>query len=429
MVQTTTDPGTISVPMSSILDALEGVLTEAERTALFEQLIGLRPAGVSPGDLITAELFNQVLSDVNDLAQRVAVLEGGSDKVPHLPVITQIVPQLVKTGHEFTVFGQNLNPNLLSRIDVDDTNIPLDRIKDGSSPTRLVLDAPAIIGLPDTGATVVLAVSNPAGTGQGSYVQLPGVAANIQATIAFALKSVTPNEALKPNKAYDYSFELSIQSSHDETFVLTPQISGQGWLAVNKGAGTIPVTSASATNTVKAVMVVTVTTGASGSGTLLLNVHGTNFPNYNASSLPTPIIIAAPQQLPTDKIAVKTVVAIGPNAKFANNTLFIKRTPQGGPGAIILSIQFTFQSIDAFQVGAPAASPASDWDAQRTTPGTINVGSVGASSVVSLLVTPKKNNGTQFTSGPGQIDFIVQSSNGVEKLPFSAQLSIVDTLP
>ena len=36
MVQTTTDPGTISVPMSSILDALEGVLTEDERTDLFD---------------------------------------------------------------------------------------------------------------------------------------------------------------------------------------------------------------------------------------------------------------------------------------------------------------------------------------------------------------------------------------------------------
>ncbi len=60
MVQTTADAGTISVPMSSILDALENVLTEDERNALFEQLIGLRPTTVAPGDLITAELFNQI---------------------------------------------------------------------------------------------------------------------------------------------------------------------------------------------------------------------------------------------------------------------------------------------------------------------------------------------------------------------------------
>jgi hypothetical protein len=428
MVQTTTDPGTISVPMSSILDALEGVLSEAERTALFEQLIGLRPAGVAPGDLITAELFNQVLSDVNDLAQRVAVLEGGSDTVPHLPVITQIVPQLVKTGQEFTVFGKNLTANLLSRIDVDNTNIPLERIKDGSSPTRLVLDAPAIIGLPDTGATVILSVSNPAGTGQGSYVQLPGVSTHIQANIAFTLKSVTPAEAIKPNKAYDYSFELEIQSSNDETFVLTPQISGQGWTAVNKGAGTIPVTSASALNAVKATMVVTVTTGASGSTTLLLNVHGTNFPDFNASSLPTPITIAAAQPIPSGNIKVNTITAIGSNAKFSNNTLFIKRNPAGGPGTITLSIQYEFALVGSYPVGNPAAAPASDWGAQRTSQATITTTNVGDKSVVSLHITPK-NNGTQYTAADGQLDFLVQSTNGVEKLPFSAQLRIVDTLP
>lgn len=428
MVQTTADAGAISVPMSSILDALEGVLTEAERTALFQQLIGLRPSGVAPGDLITAELFNQVLSDVNDLAKRVAVLEGAGDPIPHKPVITQIVPGLVKTGQEFTVFGENLNANLLSRIDVDDTNIPLDRIKDGSSPTRLVLDAPAIIGLPQGGGTVVLSVSNPAGSDQGSYVQLPGVAANIQATFSFVLKSVTPNEAIKANKAYDYTFELQVQSSHDEKFVVSPQVSGQGWSAVNKTAGTIDVTPASALNAVTVTRVVTVTTGPSGTGTLLINVNGTNFPDFNASSLPTQIAIAAQQDIPTDKIKVNTITAIGPNAKFANNTLSIKRTPQGVPGTITLSVQYEFQLAGTFQIGTPAASPNADWTVVRNSAAALNIGAPGGTGMVALKITPKSN-GTQFTAADGQFDFVVQSSNGVEKLPFSAQLRIVDVLP
>src|SRR4051812_48615453 len=101
MVQTTaTDPGTIAVPMSSILDALEGVLTEAERIALFEQLVGLRPSGVAPGDLITAELFNQMQSDINDLVRRVTLIESSSNTTPKAPIIHQIVPQLVHSGDE-----------------------------------------------------------------------------------------------------------------------------------------------------------------------------------------------------------------------------------------------------------------------------------------------------------------------------------------
>ena len=66
------------IPISSIFDALEGVLSEAERQALLSQLIDIRADGVAPGDLITAELFNEILSDINDLKIRMAGLEAGS---------------------------------------------------------------------------------------------------------------------------------------------------------------------------------------------------------------------------------------------------------------------------------------------------------------------------------------------------------------
>ena len=111
---TTTDPGTASVPISSILDALEGVLSDAERTALFEQLVGLRPAGVAPGDLITAELFNQVMSDINSLMIRVASLEGASGG----PVIDHIEPQGgdKPAASRITIVGSNFRPDDLGTI-------------------------------------------------------------------------------------------------------------------------------------------------------------------------------------------------------------------------------------------------------------------------------------------------------------------------
>jgi hypothetical protein len=426
----TTDSGAIAVPMSTILDALEGVLTDAEREALMGQIIGLRPAGVAPGDLIEAELFNKVMSDINDLLLRVAALEGASDMTPKTPVITQIVPQLVRTGTEFTAIGENLNPLLLSRIEVENTIVPLDRIKPGSSPTRLVLDAPAIIGLPAGGATVILSVSNPAGTGQGSYVQLPGIAAEIQANVTFTLKSVTPNEAIKASTAYDYSFEIEIHSSHDETFTLAAQISGTGWTAKVKDSDKITVTSASATDGFKTTKVITVTTGATGSGTLTLSITGTNFPTFNASSQPTVVTIAAAQNIPTDKIKFNNIVAIGPNAKFANNTLFIKRQPSVAPGKIIMSVATQFVDAGTYQVSAPTAAPASDWTATRSSPDTITTSVANSSSNITINVTPK-NNGAQFTAVDGQLDFLVSASGGggQPQLPFTAQLRVVDTLP
>ncbi|ABC63963.1 IPT/TIG domain-containing protein [Erythrobacter litoralis] len=76
------------VTMASIFEALEGVLSEDERQALLTDLIDVSPEGVAPGDLITAELFNAMMSDINSLKIRVAGLEGASGA----PVITGISP-------------------------------------------------------------------------------------------------------------------------------------------------------------------------------------------------------------------------------------------------------------------------------------------------------------------------------------------------
>ena len=147
MVQTTTDPGTISVPMSSILDALQGVLTEDERTALFEQLIGLRPAGVAPGDLITAELFNKMLSDINDLSVRVASLEGTAGG----PILDSLdPPTTVAVNGVLIVTGRNFNPDRrFNTVRIGDVEI--NQFRADSSPTHLIFPVPDLFtGLPDS---------------------------------------------------------------------------------------------------------------------------------------------------------------------------------------------------------------------------------------------------------------------------------------
>ncbi|MFL6729681.1 MAG: IPT/TIG domain-containing protein [Sphingomicrobium sp.] len=105
----TTETGTIAVPMSTILDALEGVLTDAEREALMGELIGLRPHGVAPGDLITAELFNRIRNDLNDVLVRLANLEGLSGG----PVIERIEPQTLDkpVNSKVTIIGRNFRPD------------------------------------------------------------------------------------------------------------------------------------------------------------------------------------------------------------------------------------------------------------------------------------------------------------------------------
>lgn len=108
----TSTGGTISVPMSSILDALKGELNEAERAVLFQKLIGFRINEVAPGDLIRSALFNQMLGDINDLALRVAKLEAGTVE-PAGPIIDYIDPQGVDlpAASKITIVGSNFRPN------------------------------------------------------------------------------------------------------------------------------------------------------------------------------------------------------------------------------------------------------------------------------------------------------------------------------
>jgi len=426
MVTTTaTDPGTIAVPMSSILDALEGVLTEAERTALFEQLVGLRPAAVAPGDLITAELFNQMQSDINDLVRRVTLIESSSNTTPKAPIIHQIVPQLVHSGDELLVLGENLNPNLLSRIEVEDSGVPIASLKAGSGATPTIVDAPPVIGLPSGGATVILTIDNPAGSAQASYTQLPGIAAQIQANVAFVLKSVTPSENLIANKDYAFVIELQIHSSHDETFQLVPHIDA-GWTASVSGSDKIPVTADSAVNGFTIQKTVTVHTAANGSANLVLELKGTTFPAFTQSAQPTPLAINAKPVIPSEQIKFINVAVPGPHG-FSNNIVQVFKTAPTMPNGatVTLNVSTLFATPTSYTIDSLSISPAADWQINSSPATPFTTAQADFTKVLSFVIQPLKKSadGKTFTSGNGTISFTVSAQGGAQQ-KFTAALQV-----
>ena len=81
MVQSTitsAPPGNMVVPLSAIIDRLQGKMTAADLNALLLAVVGQRKSEVRPGDLITADLINQVLGDIQGLNAQVAALAGGT---------------------------------------------------------------------------------------------------------------------------------------------------------------------------------------------------------------------------------------------------------------------------------------------------------------------------------------------------------------
>jgi hypothetical protein len=79
---TVVNPGNIVVPLSAILDQLRGRLSSVELDALLAAIVARRKAEVHPGDLITAELMNQILQDLATLNEQVAALTGGTGTGP-----------------------------------------------------------------------------------------------------------------------------------------------------------------------------------------------------------------------------------------------------------------------------------------------------------------------------------------------------------
>ena len=139
--------------LAVLFEAVGDLLTDAQRAELTAQLTSLSPAGVAPGDLITADMFNAMINNINDLLARVAALEGATGG----PVITGVTPsnQPILTTTLMSIVGRNfdIEPN---RNVVKLGEATINQFRIGSNDTVLTFTVPAIFtGLPKTVEAVV----------------------------------------------------------------------------------------------------------------------------------------------------------------------------------------------------------------------------------------------------------------------------------
>ena len=356
---TTASPGNIVVPMSTILQALEGVLTPAERDALLGAVVGVTGNQVRPGDLISAQLMNQLLGTVSDLSLRVAQLEGGT--TAQAPVITSIQPQVVRMGEQLTVDGSGLAPATLSSITIDGSPVALNDLKPGSGATRLIFDAPPIIGVPEAGRTAVLKITGVAPPAAvGTFFLLPGVETVLSANFAITQVGRTPPGAIVANTNYDITYEVSAISTLDATYTLTPVMTGSGgsgWTATVKGATQIVIPRSQPTAS-KRNVIVTVHTGTTGTRLVGLAISAPGTELADGSSVPQAVAIGANPVPPTSDIVFTLPPTItGSVQKFANGNIYIRRdtvTP-ANQKAIISSLNTLFKVPGIYDLGPPTA--------------------------------------------------------------------------
>jgi hypothetical protein len=279
---------------------------------------------VRPGDVISSDLLNRMIALLNKHAE---LLAGGG------PLdIDFVQPTVLRMGEELKVFGKGLEVGTLKRITVEGTDVPLYAVNPGSTDGLLAFNVPPILGIPDTGKTVVLTIENKAGVSDfASFYLLPGVATNLQATFGITRTTVmlagtnTPAGALAADTDYDFTFSIEAFTSRDETYLLEPKVlnAASGWTVAVKGASEILIPKSQPTSSTRAVVLL-VHTGAAGGADLTLGLRAKNFAGVTGSSMSESLSIASPPPTPNTDVEFLSPTVIPSTQKFTDGSLYIK---------------------------------------------------------------------------------------------------------
>jgi hypothetical protein len=180
---------------------------------------------VQPGDLITAELMNRILTLLEGLDERVTELEGGP--ATGGPTITRLVPPgPYRVNDTVTVEGSNFQfTSGLARLFLDGTRIDLD---DVSSDTRLLFLVPALPGLEESGTELQLRVVTSQGEASVPVTVRPAPPV-LFGQVDVEWLGVAP-ETPQPDQPVTFEFRITSRASQAAEFTLQPAIA----VAVNQ---------------------------------------------------------------------------------------------------------------------------------------------------------------------------------------------------
>jgi hypothetical protein len=404
-------------------------LTEAERLSFTTRLAGINTTAVAPGDLITADLFNALRADINDLALRLALVEQGTSNTASPPIITRIEPAGLRSGEEMTVFGRNLTPQRLTLITVGGVDVPIGRIVSGGD-TVLVFPSPAIPGLSATGAQVPVRIANGAGEAMQSFFIRGATTDALVAGFAFGSPGLRlPGGGALPGAVaastdYELVYTVKASSTRAETFTVSTTISptSGGWSAavvLGDEAMAVPQTVTSVDRTVR----VRVRTGASGTANVRLRVRGTTDANAGGESTDTPITVAASGPVAVTEIVFSPLVkAAGAAPISVSGSTVYFGDASGAATERVVRCEVTVNAptgaagTTPYQIGEPVISGGDGWEARLDMPagdrsltapaggaaqGTIRVGLRFTGTFNSALPTAFDRTVTVPVTGPG----------------------------
>lgn len=217
-------PGEMVVSVSEIFDRIGGKLTADEKQQLLVALLSRRTDSVRPGDLITADLLNQVLVDIDDLGQRVTKLEGAAVIVKKT-AITQLLPAGARrVGDLLHIIGRAFDAPDGNSVTVGGVSVAVTRGQDADS--ELIVKIPNLAVDP-AGSQVAVWVSNLNGTDTKSVTVLPAVPTFPEGQV-FASMTKPSAKVLTAPGEYIFEYGVRIIVNLAEQFTLKATTTA-GW--------------------------------------------------------------------------------------------------------------------------------------------------------------------------------------------------------
>ncbi len=220
----TASPGDIVVPLSDIIQKLSSKLSQADIDSLVAAILARRTDVVRPGDLITADLMNQMLADIADLQSRVLVLEGGLGTTAGQVVITRPLPgEQFKVGADMTVQGQNFGFSTgVMVLQLDGVRVTAFRPGSGDQAVTFTVPEMTPPVLPG-GRSVLLTVSNDRSSAMRQIQLL--AARDLAGSIDVIFNGVDPAK-VPAGSTPQFKLTLHSRANYDAQFAIQPVITG-----------------------------------------------------------------------------------------------------------------------------------------------------------------------------------------------------------
>jgi|SRR5688572_6266292 len=355
-VNRTVSAGDVVISIADIFDRLQGRVDATTLDQVLSDIISGRRNRVRPGELITAELMNQILAQLESLETRVTALETSTPGSSGVEITGFDGPTPFRVNQPLTMRGRGFsNPGELNRLTIG--GAPVTRFGFDSTTTQLTFTIPEVPGLAEAGTTVPVRVTNVANESDTSELTLrPAIIVpRGRLEVVYRTPPVMPAGELTitGSRTYVFGFEITAFVDREARYTLAPTITGSGgWTATMVSEGseppnviTIPAGVTGVTRTVR--VSVTVPAAAAGTtGQLTLNVSentaGTGVVPGNAQ---ISLTIGSPPPTPDTRVRISLAGADPPASISGNGARFLRNNVQG-----TLRIMLHFSVGGAFMV-------------------------------------------------------------------------------